>query len=315
MLLHFARPGLNFQTQDIARGRRPVPSRIKSRMSSPNLFTRRGPSIGALVVSLGLAGTLSGQSAPAPAPLPPDVVPVHDTFTVMSKVLGELRRINVYTPPGYRTSASAKFPVLYMPDGGVDEDFPHVVNTVDSLIGLRKVRPVIIVGIPNTERRRDLSGPTRFASDSAIAKRVGGSADFRKFIRDELIPAVNARYRTTDERSIVGESLAGLFVLETFLLDHTLFTHYVALDASLWWNKGALIDAAPSHLQAFNAARRSVHFSSSSEDIDGRNTTFASVVKTNAPKGLVWTFTPRADLTHATIFRGEGPTALAKALK
>lgn len=266
---------------------------------------------GCLGVFLLLAFRLHAQTAAPPA----DVVPAHDTFTVISKSVGESRRINVYTPPSYTSAGAARFPVLYMPDGGLDEDFPHVVNTVDSLIALKKIRPVIIVGIPNTERRRDLTGPTRVASDSAIAKRVGGSAQFRKFIRDELLPAVNARYRTTGERSIVGESLAGLFVVETFLLDPTLFSHYIALDASLWWNKGALVDRAPSHLNVFNAAPRSIHFSSSSEDIDARNTTFAAVLKANAPKTLTWAFTPRMDLKHVTIFRGEGPAAFVKALR
>jgi uncharacterized protein len=89
-----------------------------------------------------------------------DSVPRHDTLTVVSRVLGETRRINVHTPVGYAASPRSRFPVLYMPDGGIDEDFPHVVNTVDSLIALRLIRPVIVVGIPNTEPRRDLTGPT-----------------------------------------------------------------------------------------------------------------------------------------------------------
>ncbi|MBK5187908.1 MAG: hypothetical protein JJD97_06650, partial [Gemmatimonadaceae bacterium] len=101
---------------------------------------------------------------------PPDPVPPHDTLTLTSRALGEARRINVYTPRSYDT---AHFPVLYMPDGGLDEDFPHVVNTVDSLIALGAIRPVIVVGVPNTERRRDLTGPTRVATDSAIARHVG----------------------------------------------------------------------------------------------------------------------------------------------
>src|SRR6478752_6081543 len=167
---------------------------------------------GAWVLAL-LSAPLVAQSTPAPA----DPVPAHDSFTVVSRALGEVRRINVYTPTTYDASSSSRFPVLYMPDGGLDEDFPHVVHTVDSLIALHRIRPVIVVGISNTERRRDLTGPTRIKSDSAIAPRVGGSAAFRRFVRDELIPAVRSRYRTTSERSIVGESLAGLFVVETFL--------------------------------------------------------------------------------------------------
>jgi uncharacterized protein len=275
-----------------------------------NFFAR----VAALVGTCLLAGSMSAQTPGAPLP-PPDVIPAHDTFTVVSKVLGEARRINVYVPKAYASSATARFPVLYMPDGGLDEDFPHVVNTVDSLIALKKVRPVVIVGIPNTERRRDLTGPTRIASDSAIAKRVGGSAAFRRFIRDELLPTINARYRTTQERSIVGESLAGLFAVETLLLDPTLFTHYIALDPSLWWNKGALTDSAATHLKNFDKTLRSLYLSSSSDDIDAGSTRFASVMRSNMPKGVSLTFNPRSDLKHATIFRGEGPKALAEALR
>src|SRR3954454_24729530 len=69
-----------------------------------------------------LAAPLHAQSA-----LPVDPVPAHDTFTVTSRALRELRLVNVHVPQGYATSQAAKFPVLYMPDGGVDEDFPHVV--------------------------------------------------------------------------------------------------------------------------------------------------------------------------------------------
>jgi len=247
---------------------------------------------------------------------PPDPVPVHDTFTVDSRILGEARLINVHVPVTYGASATMRFPVLYLPDGGIAEDFPHVVNTVDSLIARHQIRPVIVVGIPNTERRRDLTGPTRVHSDSGIAPRVGGSAAFRRFIRDELVPAVTARYRVTDERSIVGESLAGLFVIETFLVEPTLFKHYVALDPSLWWNNGGLIDAAPTLLAGRDTASRSLFLASSSQpEIAAGTQHLARLLDAIPPGQLTWVCTPRPDLTHATIFRGVGPGALAFALK
>ena len=95
----------------------------------------------------------------------PDPVPSHDTLMLPSRALAETRQINVHTPAGYASSDTSHFPVLYMPDGGLDEDFPHIVHTVDSLIDLGVIRPVIVVGVPNTQRRRDLTGPTRVASD------------------------------------------------------------------------------------------------------------------------------------------------------
>lgn len=267
---------------------------------------------GGLLACALLAAPLGAQDAPPRE----DPVPRHDAFTVASRALGEDRLINVHTPSGYRAESATRFPVLYMPDGGLDEDFPHVVQTVDSLIAVGAIRPVIVVGVPNTERRRDLTGPTRVAEDSTIAPRVGGSEAFRRFIRDELIPTIQARYRTTQERAIVGESLAGLFIVETFLLEPTLFDHFVALDPSLWWNGGALVDAAAARLPMPGAVPRTLFLASSNvEDIAEGTARLAELLRATPTAGLSLVYEPRPDLTHATIFRAVGPAALARALR
>lgn len=279
-------------------------------------FTR----IAAALLATTLPGRLRAQETL------PDPVPSYDTLSLTSRVLGEARRINVHTPTSYAASGKARFPVLYMPDGGLDEDFPHIVHTVDSLIALGAIRAVIVVGVPNTERRRDLTAPTRVAKDSAIAPHVGGSAAFRRFLRDELIPAIDTRYRTTSERSLVGESLAGLFTVETFLREPALFDHYVAFDPSLWWNQGALVDSAPALLAGApsevgrrRAARltrvRTLYFAGSRDDIGQGTARLAAALRVGAPRHLGWTYVARLDLTHATIFRAVAPAALKSALR
>jgi predicted alpha/beta superfamily hydrolase len=268
-----------------------------------------------------LALIAAAVTAPLSAPLAaqeavPDAIPPHDTLKVTSRALGEARSIHVHTPASYAASRTAHFPVLYMPDGGLEEDFPHIVNTVDSLIEIGAIRPVIVVGVPNTQRRRDLTGPTRVATDSAIAPRVGGSAAFRRFLRDELIPTIESRYRTTPERAIVGESLAGLFVVETFLREPTLFDHYIAFDPSLWWNRAALVDSAsalPGMMQP--STRRTAYVAGSRDDIANGTARLDSAMRAAPPRGLEWTYTARPDLTHATIFRALAPAALASALR
>jgi predicted alpha/beta superfamily hydrolase len=255
-----------------------------------------------------------------------DSIPSYDTLTVRSHALGETRRINVHEPRSYTLSANSRFPVLYMPDGGIDEDFPHIVHTVDSLIAIGAIRPVIIVGVPNTERRRDLTGPTRVASDSAIATHVGGSSNFRRFLGDELIPVIDARYRTSPERAIVGESLAGLFVVETFLREPAMFTHYIAFDPSLWWNRGALVDSAAVLLSRvaataaappgrLNERRRTIYIADSRDDIADAAARFGAALEAAAMNGWARTFVPRPDLTHGTIFRAMAPDALRSALR
>ncbi|HEU6452530.1 MAG TPA: alpha/beta hydrolase-fold protein [Gemmatimonadaceae bacterium] len=230
-----------------------------------------------------------------------------ETFTIQSNTLDETRRINIYLPPVYKDSADVRLPVLYMPDGGMGEDFLHVAGLVQVSVGNGTMRPFILVGIENTERRRDLTGPTRNAEDRKIAPRVGGSAAFRTFIRTELIPVVDARYRTTGERAIVGESLAGLFIVETFFLEPDLFDTYIAFDPSLWWNDHALVDSAAARLRADRFGKRTLFLANSSQDIDQLTRVLADTLERYAPADLEWRYRPMLDETHATIYH---PAAL-----
>lgn len=299
-----------------------TPFDVSLRRAGRAPLTRLLAGVAILVVSAcrpGPAAAPREMLAPKPGAAQPtavDPVPVHDSFSVQSRILGEGRAVNVWTPPGYDRSATTRWPVLYMPDGGIDEDFPHVVNTVDSLLKRGAIRPVIVVGIPNTQRRRDLTGPTTVKADSAIAPKVGGSAAFRAFIRDELIPAVDARYRTTGERAIIGESLAGLFVLETFFTEPSLFTHYASLDPSLWWNDEALAKSVGPDLARMDAAPRTLYIVTANyAPTIAAAERIASGLRAASPPHLRWSYVPRPDLTHATIFRGVQADALRRLLR
>jgi len=250
------------------------------------------------------------QTALAPAP---DVVLPHQTFTIASKMLGESRVINVYTPPGYDEAAGARYPVLYMPDGGVGEDFPHVTADIDTAIRAGEMRPMIVVGIENTERRRDMTGPTRVKSDKKIAVRVGGSANFRAFIRDELMPMIGQSFRGNGQTAIVGESLAGLFVLETFFEEPRLFDTCIALSPSLWWNDQALVHGAAERLKSQPGLTGTLYFATAGDDdIGDAGKALEAALQAAAPKGLTWYYEPRPDLLHSTIYRGASPEVFRK---
>ena len=257
-----------------------------------------------LAVALGAFASAHHARAAANTAQP---LAIGETFTLESKVLGETRRINVYFPPGY-AGTELRVPVLYMPDGGIAEDFLHVAGLVQVGVGNETMRPFLLVGIENTERRRDMTGPTNNAEDKKIAPRVGGSAAFRKFIRDELMPDVKKRYRTTDETAIVGESLAGFFVVETFFLEPDQFDTYIAIDPSLWWNDHKLVDGAAASLYARPRNAKSLFLASSSEfrgDVDA-TATLADILRADAP-GLRWHYEKMPEEKHATIYQ---PAAL-----
>jgi predicted alpha/beta superfamily hydrolase len=253
------------------------------------------------LLALSTGATACGSDNAAP-------LVIGETFTIDSQVLHETRRINVYLPPGYKEAPAERFPVLYMPDGGLAEDFLHVAGLVQVSVGNGTMRPFVLVGIENTERRRDLTGPTENEEDKKIAARVGGSGAFRKFLRAELIPRIAARYRTTKETAIVGESLAGLFVLETFLVEPELFDSYIAFDPSLWWNNQKLVDGAADRLRARPALKKTLYFASCDEKENAKiMQRFADVLAKDAPAGVRWHYAKMPEEKHSTIYH---PAAL-----
>jgi predicted alpha/beta superfamily hydrolase len=256
---------------------------------------------------------ITGEAAPvsSAAASATTALSIGDTWTIASTALGETRRINVYVPAGI--PAGTPLPVLYMPDGGMLEDFLHVAGLLQVGAGNGTVRPFLLVGIENTQRRRDLTGPTEVAKDRTIAPQVGGSQAYRNFIRSELMPEVEKRYRVTQERAIVGESLAGLFVVETLALEPDLFDTYVAIDPSLWWNKGQLakrLIAQPPKA----AGGKKLYIAVSA---DGRPDVDPGALTASFAKvpGLGFTYEAWPAETHATIYHPAALKAFRAVLK
>lgn len=243
-----------------------------------------------------------------------DPIPQHDTFEIQSSSVEETRVICIWLPPEYHGSENS-FPVLYMPDGGIGEDFPHIANTLAKLVAAESIPPTILVGIENTERRRDLTGPSVVASDEKIAPLSDGSSKFRQFIADELIPEVNRRYRTTDQRSIIGESAAGLFVVETLFLQPEMFDSYMAFDPAIYWNDNDLVRNAAEHLKKLPDSTIRFWFSGSEAgDIQPHTRELDSILKNCAPDSLEWKYSDQPDEKHNTIFRATKETAIIWAL-
>ena len=265
------------------------------------------PLDGILLWKVAIAVTLIAQSSQPQQPRA-EALAIGETFRIESSALKETRTINVYAPAPYAESRDLRLPVLYMPDGGMREDFLHIAGLVQVLVGNGTMRPFLVVGIENTERRRDMTGPTQSAEDKKIAPRVGGSAGFRAFIRNELMPEVRLRYRTTDESAIVGESLAGLFVVESLLREPDLFDTYVAFDPSLWWNDQKLVDEAAGMLAERRPMQKVLYLATSDEKgIVGPTRRLVEILEKGKFAGLRWRYDPMPEEKHSTIYH---PAAL-----
>ena len=238
-----------------------------------------------------------------------DPIPDHDTFTIASKQVGENRVINVWVPASYQSNKDS-LAVMYMADGGLKEDFPHIANTLAKLIKEKKIKPIILVGIENTQRRRDLTGFTEVEKDKEIAPVVGGSAKFRAFIKEELFSEIDKRYRTKSTKSIIGESASGLFVMETFFEDPEMFDNYIAFDPSLWWNNHYLVRNADKMLKNYQQNKRLWFASSSAEDVAPFAKDLAKILETKQIPNLKWKFSDEPKEKHNTIFRATKEKAI-----
>jgi len=239
-----------------------------------------------------------------------DPIPEHETFRIESKQVGEIRTINVWTPSSYR-DGNEKFHVLYMADGGIKEDFPHIANTISKLIAEKSIPPIILVGIENTERGRDLTGYSESEYDAQYCPLTDGAKNFRAFITQELVTEINNKYRTSKKKGIIGESLSGLFVMETFMEHPESFDFYIAFDPSLWWNDYYLIRNAKDIFRKFPDKEVKLWFAGSgAEDISKHTTKLTEILENNSPDKLKWKYSNEPDEKHNTIFRATKEKAL-----
>ena len=257
--------------------------------------------------------TLIGLTLACAAPVAAQPVPITigETHKIASRPLAQERAVNVYLPADYATSGK-RYPVLYLIDGGLDQDFLHVTGT--SALGALWARsqPVIVVGIATQDRRRELTGPTQ---DAELLKRyptAGHSAEFRAFIRDEVMPMVASRYRTSGESGVIGESLAGLFIVETFLTEPDLFDHYAAISPSLWWDDQRLAKASAGLLNTPATKPHRMYLTMANEGAEmqeGVDRLVAALALSSKDEAS-WCYAPHHTETHATIYHSVSPEAL-----
>jgi uncharacterized protein len=173
--------------------------------------------------------------------------------TVHSKILNETRRIWVYLPASANNKMFTRqvYPVVYLLDGPAH--FHSVTGLVQQLSN--SVLPeMIVVGIQNTDRTRDLT-PTHsstaspYGQTAEMLKNSGGGDNFLAFIEKELMPYIDTTYPVAPYKMFVGHSYGGLLVMHTLLTKPGLFNSYVALDPSVWWDDQVLVKKAITALQ------------------------------------------------------------------
>lgn len=246
--------------------------------------------------------------------------------TIESRILKEPRQVWVYVPEiiqGGRVIAPSKYPVVYLLDG--DAHFYSVVGMIQQLSSVNgnTICPeMIVVGITNTNRTRDLT-PTAVAAgpdmDSNFVNTSGGGPQFTRFLKEELMPYIDSTYPTLPYKVMIGHSLGGLTVVNTLLHHKDLFNAYVAIDPSMWWDDQKLNKEAAAILSQKDYKGKSLFLGiantmnsgmdtvrvkqDTAQDSEHIRSIFAlnAIFRKNSSNGLSYSYKYYGDETHGSV--------------
>jgi hypothetical protein len=151
-----------------------------------------------------------------------------------------------------------KYPTLYVTDGA--ENYLISTAIVNFLSRIQRIPPMIIVGIPNVDRNRDLS-PLFIEGTSDQGK----GDNFLNFLKDELIPHLDNTYRTNNYRILFGHSLGGIFANYTLITKPELFNAYITASPYLMYNDGFILKEAESKIDNLLKSRNQLYIALGNE--------------------------------------------------
>ncbi|WP_456460682.1 alpha/beta hydrolase [Reichenbachiella sp.] len=170
----------------------------------------------------------SGLSAQVQS-FPPVAIKNTELRFIESNFTNHEYEIKIYLPPSYK-SEKKEYPIVYILDG--DYNFGMVCYGTRHLVINKDVPEVILVGIANIAKRRQQD----YTPTTTNMPASGGADQFIEFLRHELFPLISTQYRTNNNRTIVGHSLAGLFAYYCMFSHPSLFNNYLAVSPSLWYD-------------------------------------------------------------------------------
>lgn len=225
------------------------------------------------------------------------------TLTIKSAVLGEDRTVLVRTPAGYETN-KVSYPVLYMTDG--DAHIGHTSSTIEFLTRNGRISDLIVVGVTNTDRTRDLSPVKSTARNPAgelQSPTSGGADNFLKFFETELIPQIEKQYRVQPYRILAGHSLGGLFAIHSMISKPRLFNSYISVSPALQWANGEALKRAEEFLKNQKEMKVSLYVSLGNEPgaIGEAFDSFKDLLSKTSIKDFQWQAERMSDEDHGSV--------------
>lgn len=178
--------------------------------------------------------------------------------TLKSEILNEDRTLNIYLPQNFDKTKS--YPVIYLLDGSMNEDFIHVTGLIQFFNQMYAMPETIVVGIANTDRKRDFTFHTDLKDLQKDYPTTGHSDKFISFLEKELKPYIENQFKVT-EKYVFGQSLGGLLATEILLKKPELFNNYFIISPSIWWDDESLLKGATQRLAKIPDTKKFIYIS------------------------------------------------------
>lgn len=162
-------------------------------------------------------------------------------YSFYSQIIKDSFEVYIDTSPNFKSDGTAS--VVFYLDANL-----ALGEEVRSRIDSTKTNTLFVgvghIGNYRKLRRRDFIPPKLMNGEwqQSTDENFGQAANFYTFMKEKLVPFVNARYPNNRQFSIIGHSLSGLFVYYALLQDTPLFKNYVALSPSLWVNHSTIFE-------------------------------------------------------------------------
>ncbi|PCJ22620.1 MAG: hypothetical protein COA96_13845 [SAR86 cluster bacterium] len=217
-----------------------------------------------------------------------------------SEVLGETRELWISIPEN-QLNSEERYPVLYLLDG--DSNFRHVSAVAEFLAASNRIPHLIVVGVLNTDRGRDLTPPSTDPDDTLNFPTHGGANNLQEFFKSELFPFIEKNYRVRPYKILVGHSLGGLFAIHTLTTRPELFNAYIAISPSLHWSKQGMVNQAEKFLASTNELQVDFYMTTANEGGSSLAAfrKLAGALGEHNPRGFRWDYNHMPEETHASV--------------
>lgn len=237
-----------------------------------------------------------------------------ETVVISSKILNEDRTIYIHYPKLDSMNLSKPLPVLYLMDG--ESHFDMLSQYIDYLSrwDVNVIPKMIVVGIVNTKRKRDLT-PTKSiinyfgkpdTSAISLMNPSGGSDQFLQFIKDELMPYIETNYKTQPYKIFAGHSFGGIASIYCMLTRPEMFNAYISISPSFWWDREYLLKLADKKLEKGAILNKTFFYSDANEGLSDTSSfhtnllKFDSLLARKALKELVYKYKYYPTESHMT---------------